>query len=54
MIISLSRVGFNENRTQALVAFGYAFRDVGSGELKLLQKNDGNWTEKISMRTWIA
>lgn len=54
LIISLSRVGFNEDKTQALVEFGYSFWDVGSGELKLLQKEDGNWTEKTSMRTWIA
>jgi hypothetical protein len=54
LIISLSRVGFNEDKTQALVEFGYAFWHVGSGELKLLQKEDGNWTEKTSMMTWIA
>lgn len=53
LIVSLSRVGFNADRTQALVAFGYAFERVGFGGLKLLQKNDGNWTEEISMRTWI-
>ena len=54
MIISLSRIGFNEDKTQALVEFLYSFWGARSGELKLLQKEDGNWTEKTSMITWIT
>lgn len=55
IIISLSRVGFNSNKTQALVQVGFQCGvTCGEGNYFLLTKNKGRWKIKKKHITWIA
>jgi hypothetical protein len=54
-IITLSRVGFNKERNQALifVAFGCGWL-CGEGNYILLTKKDGMWKIEAKSMTWIS
>lgn len=54
-ILTLSRVGFNNKKTKALLHLGYQCgRTCGEGNYILLVKKDGKWKIKKKSRTWIS
>lgn len=56
VIIELSRVAFNKDRTKALVYYGSQF-DSGKGGIGyyiLLKKGDSNWNIVKKIKAWIA
>ncbi len=53
--ITLSRVGFNKQTTQALLYVGNQFGDLaGTGYYYLLSKQDGNWVIADEIMVWIS
>jgi hypothetical protein len=53
-LISLSRVGFDAGRTQALVYFGNPTSATsGKGGYLLLEKRAGTWTIKRDIWMWV-
>ncbi len=54
-IISFSRIGFNQEHTQALVSvsFGCGFL-CGEGNFILLQKANGKWTIQNKIGLWVS
>ncbi|MGD8794801.1 MAG: hypothetical protein PVF47_19790 [Anaerolineae bacterium] len=51
--VLFSRVGFNDERDQALVDFGYRCGDLcGAGGLYLLVKEDGQWKVQEELMVW--
>ncbi|NJD76220.1 MAG: hypothetical protein FIB08_03880 [Candidatus Methanoperedens sp.] len=54
-IHEISRVGFNDNKTQALFYHGFQLDgDMAQGNLILLTKENGKWIIKAYSREWIA
>ena len=54
-ILSFSRVGFNTNRTQALVYFtSWCNPLCGRGDFIFLQKVDGKWTVEREIGLWVS
>jgi hypothetical protein len=54
-IITLSRVGFNEQNDQALVYLGIqSYWLAGSGNFYLLNKIDGEWVIDQQVMTWVS
>lgn len=54
-IITLSRVGFNAERTQALMFVAHVCgRLCGQGNYILLNKNEGEWKVEKKSMTWIS
>jgi hypothetical protein len=54
-ILTFSRVGFNTNRTQALVYFtSWCDPLCGSGDFIFLQKINGKWTVEREVRLWVS
>ncbi len=54
-IISISRVGFNSNKTQAILGFGYQAGWVwGKGYRIFLTKEEGKWIVKEQDMLWIS
>ncbi|HEY9167501.1 MAG TPA: hypothetical protein VIS48_15215 [Candidatus Kryptonia bacterium] len=55
VFITLSRVGYDNSRTQALLEVGESVGPLaGSGSLILLEKVDGRWQIKARCMTWIS
>jgi len=53
--LTLSRVGFNKDRTEALVNTGWMRGALfGEGHYFLLSKKDGRWRIERSIATWMA
>lgn len=54
-IVSFSRIGFNQENTQALVSvsFGCGFL-CGEGNFILLQKENGKWTIQNKIGLWVS
>ncbi len=54
-IVWLSRVGFNSNRSQALLYFGNQYTEyAGEGYLILLTKMNGAWKVAAQVTVWIS
>ena len=54
-INTLSRVGFNKDRTEALVYYTYSCGGLcGQGQYVLLRKRDGHWKIEKESMTWIS
>jgi hypothetical protein len=54
-MITLSRVGFNEDRSQALIFVGYGCGWLcGGGDYVLLKKKDGAWKIEAKSMTWVS
>lgn len=54
-INTLSRVGFNKDRTDALVYYTYSCGGLcGQGQYVLLGKHDGQWKIEKESMTWIS
>jgi hypothetical protein len=54
-IVSLSKVGFNHDRTQALVYVGNEVDDLaGCGLLVLFEKSHGIWRQLCKKETWVS
>jgi hypothetical protein len=54
-LISLSRVGFDRDRRQSIVAFGHQFGGrCGRGEYVFLELRDGCWIVVRSTMAWIS
>ena len=54
-INTLSRVGFNKDRTEALVYWTYSCGGLcGQGQYVLLGKRDGHWKIEKESMTWIS
>lgn len=54
-ITTLSRVGFNQDRTEALVYMGTQFHYLaGAGNLIQLEKKNGEWKIKDKTMLWIS
>ena len=54
-ILTLSRIGFNKEKTQALVYYGNQSDWLaGSGRLLLFEKIEGTWVKSISMNLWVS
>ena len=54
-IDTLSRVGFNESKTQALIYYGYVCGGLcGQGQYILLTRTDDKWTIEKECLTWIS
>jgi hypothetical protein len=54
-ITTFSRVGFNQDRTEALVYMGTQFHYLaGAGNLIRLEKKDGEWKIVDRMMLWIS
>lgn len=54
-ILTLSRVGFNNKKTKALLHLGYQCGwTCGEGNYILLIKKNGKWKIKKKSRTWIS
>ena len=53
--MTLSRVGFNQDQTQALVYIGNQEGPLsGAGYIVLLNKQFGNWELKQKIMVWIS
>lgn len=53
--MSLSRVGFNKDATQAIVYLGNVCGGLcGSGQFFLLAKDNGKWKIKLSSMAWVS
>ncbi|MFZ1290917.1 MAG: hypothetical protein WAR79_12550 [Melioribacteraceae bacterium] len=53
--VSLSRVGYNWNKTQAILTIGIIYAPLaGYGSLFLLNYKNGKWSVKASIMTWIS
>jgi hypothetical protein len=54
-IVSLSRVGFNKNKTESLLYFAQQYDDsAGEGFLILFTKTHGEWKEIARVVVWIS
>jgi hypothetical protein len=54
-IISISRVGFNKSKTQALISVSHSCGSLcGEGSYKLLKKKNNNWEIEKSFTTWVS
>lgn len=54
-IDTLSRVGFNKEKTQAIIYYGYVCGPLcGQGQYILLMKTDNKWTVAKEHMTWIS
>jgi hypothetical protein len=54
-LISLSRVGFDRDRRQSIVACGHqSGARCGHGDYVVLESSDGRWHVSRSMRGWIS
>lgn len=54
-IISISRVGFNAEHTQAIIEVGYATGPLGGeGDYVLLDKENGVWKVQYLLGAWIS
>ena len=54
-VMELSRVGFNSDRTQALVYVGNQFAPLGgAGYYLLLNKDGGTWQVNFELPLWIS
>jgi len=54
-IVWLSRVGFNQNMSEALLYFGHQYAEAaGEGFLVLLRKSDGEWREVSDVAVWVS
>jgi hypothetical protein len=54
-VLTLSRVGFNKEHTQAFVCVGFATDfTAGSGGYLLLQRTGGQWTMKEVGDVWVS
>lgn len=54
-IVSLSKVGYNENKTQAILTIGITYAPLaGYGSLFLLKFENGKWKVVGSIMTWIS
>jgi hypothetical protein len=52
-IVTLSRVGFNNNKAKAMIEFGTQYDPYnGSGEYYILEKKDKNWKIIESIESW--
>ena len=52
---SFSRVGFNSDKTKAMMVFEYNYAPLcGSGDILVFEKIDGNWEIINSMELWIS
>ena len=53
--LHFSRVGFNKERTEALVHVGWMRGSLeGQGQYFLLSKKDGKWQVERSVGTWVS
>jgi len=53
--LRFSRVGFNQDMTQAMIYAGQQFDwQIGFGGYWLFSKSDGTWTESGRLGTWIS
>lgn len=53
--VSVSRVGYNYAKTQAVVTIGIVYAPLaGSGYLIYLERNAGGWQIKKTIMTWIS
>jgi hypothetical protein len=54
-IVYLSRVGFNNNETQALLYFAHQYTEAaGEGFLVLLKNTQGKWKQIAQTNVWIS
>ena len=54
-IVNLSRVGFNKEKTQALVYYSYVCGGLcGQGQYLLLTKKDDKWVIEKEVMAWIS
>lgn len=54
-LLTLSRVGFNEEKNKALVVYGYQSGWLGGeGTFYLLTKKNNSWKIKKKVRAWIS
>jgi len=52
-ILEISRVGFNDNKTQALLQYGYQYDwQAGRGDLFFLTKDERKWIIKANYIVW--
>jgi len=53
--IKFSRIGYNDDKTQALVEAGHFFASLGGqGSIIYLVKQQGSWVIQDRLRTWVA
>ena len=53
--IQFSRIGFNDDKTQAILEAGHFYGSLGAeGSIIYLVKQRGNWVIKDRRMTWIA
>jgi len=53
--VSVSRVGYNKQKTQAIVTIGVVYAPLaGAGAIILLVKDGYEWKVKDTMMTWIS
>ena len=53
-LLSFSRIGFNNDRTEAILEINYYFPRAGSGYFIYLQKENNNWRIINRIMIWIS